>query len=123
MCGIYGVLQLDGGPAAPEALHPMARLTIHRGPDDEGTHIDGPLALGHRRLSIIDLAGGHQPMSNEDGTIWIAFNGEIYNHRELRSILTERGHRYRGQSDTETIIHLYEEWGVEGVRKLRGMFA
>jgi asparagine synthase (glutamine-hydrolysing) len=101
----------------------MRDVLAHRGPDDAGSWIGHTVGLGHRRLSIIDLAGGHQPMSNEDGTVWIAFNGEIYNHRELRSILKERGHHYRGQSDTETIIHLYEEWGIEGVRKLRGMFA
>src|SRR5262245_17574000 len=86
----------------------MRDALAHRGPDYASAWIGHTAGLGHRRLSIIDLAGGHQPMSNEDGTVWITFNGEIYNHRDLRSILKERGHLYRGQSDTETIIHLYE---------------
>ena len=81
MCGIYGILHLDGAPGAAEALRAMARLTVHRGPDDEGTYADGPLAFGMRRLSIIDVAGGHQPISNEDGTLWLVCNGEIYNFR------------------------------------------
>src|SRR5262245_36111558 len=101
----------------------MCDALAHRGPDDAGTWIGRSAGLGHRRLSIVDLGGGHQPMSNEDGTIWIAFNGEIYNHRELRPLLEERGHVYRTQSDTETIVHLYEEFGIAGVAKLRGMFA
>src|SRR5207249_3387102 len=85
--------------------------------------ISDSVGFGHRRLSIVDLGGGHQPMSNEDGTIWTTFNGEIYNHRELRRILERRGYVYRSLSDTETIVHLYEEWGTESVSKLRGMFA
>jgi asparagine synthase (glutamine-hydrolysing) len=95
----------------------------HRGPDDEGFYVDGPVGLGMRRLSIVDLATGHQPISNEDGTIWIVFNGEIYNHSTLREQLLARGHLYRTQSDTETIVHLYEEYGRECVRHLRGMFS
>ena len=84
MCGIYGVLQLDGEPAFAEALAGMGRRIVHRGPDDEGHYCNGPIALGMRRLSIIDLAGGHQPLTNEDGSVWLVANGEIYNFRELQ---------------------------------------
>jgi len=101
----------------------MSNTLLHRGPDDQGNFLAGPVALGFRRLSIVDLAGGHQPMANEDGTIWIVFNGEIYNHRELRPALEQRGHRYATNSDTETILHLYEEYGQHCVHHLRGMFA
>ena len=85
MCGIHGILDLTGAPVPPEVISRMGRITRHRGPDDEGIHIDGALAIGMRRLSIIDLAGGHQPLSNEDGTLWLVCNGEIYNYRELRA--------------------------------------
>jgi asparagine synthase (glutamine-hydrolysing) len=95
----------------------------HRGPDDDGIFTQGNIGLGMRRLSIVDVANGHQPLSNEDGSIWIVFNGEIYNHRALRETLIARGHRYRTQSDTETIVHLYEEYGKDCVQYLRGMFA
>lgn len=114
-------------PAVNEAL--LAGMTgsmAHRGPDDKGTYLsrDHRVGLGFRRLSIIDLSpAGHQPMSNEDGTVWIVFNGEIYNHAELRPALEAKGHVYRGRSDTETIIHLYEEYGEDCVNHLRGMFA
>jgi asparagine synthase (glutamine-hydrolysing) len=101
----------------------MCRAMLHRGPDDEGVFTDGPVGLGMRRLSIVDLATGHQPISNEDGSIWIVFNGEIYNHSALRERLTSQGHRYRTHSDTETIVHLYEEYGRDCVHHLRGMFA
>jgi asparagine synthase (glutamine-hydrolysing) len=101
----------------------MCAAIVHRGPDDEGIYAQGRVGLGVRRLSIIDLATGHQPISNEDGTLWIAFNGEIYNHLTLREQLIARGHRYRTNSDTETIIHLYEEYGRDCVNYLRGMFA
>ena len=101
----------------------MRDTLAHRGPDDAGVFIDGGVGLGHRRLSIVDVGAGHQPMTNEDDTVWNAFNGEIYNHLELRPMLQQRGHVYRNQSDTETIIHLYEEFGPRGVEKLRGMFA
>ena len=122
MCGIYGILQLDGTPAPEDALRRMARLTMHRGPDDEGAHHDGACAIGMRRLSIIDLAGGHQPLTNEDGTLWLVANGEIYNYRELRRELEARGHRFRTGSDCETILHLYEEHGDGFVSHLNGMF-
>src|SRR5690606_23256822 len=92
-------------------------------PDGDGFFDAEPAALGHRRLAIIDRAGGHQPMSNEDGSIWIVFNGEVYNHRELRPLLGSKGHRYRSSSDTETIIHAYEEFGVACLDRLEGMFA
>ena len=95
----------------------------HRGPDDEGVYLNGPVGLGMRRLSIIDLATGDQPLSNEDGSIWIVFNGEIYNHLALRERLIAAGHRFRTQCDTETIVHLYEEHGHDCVHHLRGMFA
>jgi asparagine synthase (glutamine-hydrolysing) len=101
----------------------MADTIRHRGPDDDGYHVSGPVGLGFRRLSIIDLKGGHQPLSNEDGTVWIVFNGEIYNYRELRQQLVERGHQFKTQSDTETIVHLYEEVGANCLEQLRGMFA
>jgi asparagine synthase (glutamine-hydrolysing) len=124
MCGICGVVALDGArPASAEELRAMAVVIFHRGPDDEGFYSSAPVGFGFRRLSIVDLAGGHQPMSNEDGTIWIVFNGEIYNHAGYRAELERRGHRYSTRSDTETILHLYEEYGDDCVHHLRGMFA
>jgi asparagine synthase (glutamine-hydrolysing) len=124
MCGICGKLSFD--PAAtvsPALIKSMADTISHRGPDDDGYFISGPVGLGFRRLSIIDLSGGHQPLSNEDGSIQIVFNGEIYNYQELRQFLLGRGHIFRTHSDTETIVHLYEELGEACVEKLRGMFA
>ena len=125
MCGISGKLYFDSGrPVEREILERMNAVLAHRGPDDAGIYCDGPVGLAHRRLSIIDLSpAGHQPMSNEDGTIWIVFNGEIYNFQSLRPDLVRRGHRFRSNSDTEVIIHLYEEHGAECLRFLRGMFA
>ncbi len=128
MCGITGVFAYGrSGPALDEALLVrMAESMAHRGPDDAGVYLSSDLRVGFgfRRLAIIDLSpAGHQPMSNEDGTVWIVFNGEIYNHTELRQALEAKGHVYRGRSDTETIIHLYEEYGEECVHHLRGMFA
>jgi asparagine synthase (glutamine-hydrolysing) len=123
MCGICGKFIYDREGVVPEALvKGMADTIAHRGPDDEGFYISGQIGLGFRRLSIIDLSGGHQPISNEDGTIWIVFNGEIYNYRELRHDLIAKGHVFKTKSDTEVIIHLYEEYGTECVQKLRGMF-
>src|SRR6202051_5421395 len=101
----------------------MADTSPHLGPYDEGYYVSGPVGFGFRRLSIVDLATGHQPLSNEDGTVWIVFNGEIYNHAVLREKLQSLGHQYRTPSDTETIIHLYEEYGPDCVQHLRGMFA
>ena len=124
MCGIAGVIEFSkAGHVDGAALRRMCDVMAHRGPDDDGTLVRGRVGLGMRRLSIIDVATGHQPISNEDGTIWIVFNGEIYNHAELREQLIARGHSYRTHSDTETIIHLYEEYGRECVTHLRGMFA
>lgn len=149
MCGITGFYNLDNTPVDWQLLVSMTRTLSHRGPDEEGYYINGSsgetlvsrvnkiptyrhkeakrqlgdIGLGHRRLSIIDLAGGQQPLSNEDGTVWITFNGEIYNFLELKQQLEERGHIFRTHSDTETIVHAYEEWGEEAIRKFRGMFA
>src|SRR4026208_2427383 len=122
ICGVVYPLRLKRRVQQSQ-ITAMTDALAHRGPDDADTWISDAVGFGHRRLSIVDLGGGHQPMSNEDGTIWITFNGEIYNHRELRPLLEERGHVYRSQSDTETILHLYEEFGIAGVAKLRGMFA
>lgn len=122
MCGIAGFYLREGQADLP-AVRAMCDQIRHRGPDDEGYHVEGGCAIGMRRLSIIDLSTGHQPMANEDGSIWVVFNGEIYNYRELRSELIGRGHRFVTNSDTETLIHLYEEQGAEGLKLLRGMFA
>lgn len=124
MCGICGIYNLESlAPVDRASLKRAADAMVHRGPDDEGFYFDGELGLGNRRLSIIDLPGGHQPISNEDGTVWITFNGEIYNYRELRPGLESRGHQFRTSSDTETILHLYEEHGMACLDYLRGMFA
>lgn len=122
MCGIAGYWERDGQGSVAR-VKTMCDQIIHRGPDDEGFHVDGGCAIGMRRLSIIDLATGHQPISNEDGTVWIVFNGEIYDYQTLREDLARKGHRFKTKSDTETLVHLYEEEGVEGISRLRGMFA
>src|SRR5258706_1897265 len=122
MCGIAGFVHLNA-PAERDLIRAMCDQIRHRGPDDEGFHIDGGAAIGMRRLSIIDLNTGHQPISNEDGTVWIVFNGEIYDYKALRDRLIHQGHQFRTASDTETLIHLYEQEGPEGLRRLRGMFA
>ena len=101
----------------------MTDAIRHRGPDGQGIHEDGTAFLGHRRLSIIDVEGGHQPMSNEDGSVWITYNGEIFNHADIRPALENAGHRYVTRCDTETIVHAYEEYGADCVKKFRGMFA
>jgi asparagine synthase (glutamine-hydrolysing) len=124
MCGIAGYIHRDlQNPASVTDIERMCNAIVHRGPDDSGTHIDGPMGLGMRRLSIIDLSGGHQPIANEEGTVWIVFNGEIYNHGELREVLKTRGHVFRTNSDTEAIVHLWEDHGRDCVHHLRGMFA
>jgi asparagine synthase (glutamine-hydrolysing) len=123
MCGIYGILQFDGSPVDPADLARMGHVMLHRGPDDEGVHIEGACAIGMRRLSIIDLSGGHQPMSSSDGTLWLVCNGEIYNFRELRRQLEARGHRFRSHSDSEVVLHAYAEYGDRCVEHLNGMFA
>src|SRR5271166_5068820 len=124
MCGIAGILEFERDKRADAAaLREMCRVMAHRGPDDDGFYTDGCLGIGMRRLSIVDVKGGHQPLTNEDGTLWIVFNGEIYNHLSLREQLIARGHRYTTHSDTETVIHLFEEYGADCVQHLRGMFA
>jgi asparagine synthase (glutamine-hydrolysing) len=124
MCGIYGIADLTGkGRHGQELLDRMGHVIAHRGPDDEGSYCGVGVALGMRRLSIIDVAGGHQPIANEDESIWVVCNGEIYNYRELRANLEKKGHVFRSQSDSEVIVHLYEEEGLDSFTKLRGMFA
>jgi asparagine synthase (glutamine-hydrolysing) len=124
MCGIVGILKLKRGEAVEEKRLERMRDTLrHRGPDGEGLLVEGPVGLGHRRLAIVDPKGGHQPMANEDQSVWIVCNGEIYNHPDLRPDLEKRGHRYRTRSDNETILHLYEEDEDRCVESLRGMFA
>lgn len=123
MCGICGLVGKNGLPADELILESMTQAIVHRGPDDEGHFVHGPAGLGFRRLSIVDLAHGHQPLTNEDGTVWIVFNGEIYNYKPLREYLLSKGHRFRTETDTEVIVHLYEEAGIECVKQLRGMFA
>jgi asparagine synthase (glutamine-hydrolysing) len=124
VCGICGKINFDPRNAvSPALVKSMADMIEHRGPDDEGFFISGPVGLGFRRLSIIDLQTGHQPLSNEDDSVWIVFNGEIYNYLELRAFLTAKGHVFKTQTDTEVIVHLYEEVGEKCVERLRGMFA
>ena len=123
MCGINGVFWYRGGQADAVLVRAQARVQRHRGPDDADVWAEGPAALGHRRLSVVDLSPtGHQPMSNEDGTVWVAFNGELYNAPEVLPELAKRGHRLRGSSDTQMLVHLWEERGADLVHELRGMF-
>ncbi len=123
MCGIAGIVRAGGRPVSPDELRAMCAAIVHRGPDDEGFYVDADAGLGMRRLSIIDLETGRQPVRNEDGSVWVVLNGEIYNYRELRRDLENRGHAFYTGTDTETIVHLYEEYGTDCVDKLRGMFA
>jgi asparagine synthase (glutamine-hydrolysing) len=123
MCGIFGALARDpADPVDAAVLECMASALTHRGPDGGGIHADGPLGFGMRRLSIIDLKTGEQPMANEDSTVWVVYNGEIYNYRELTGQLVRKGHRFNTASDTEVLVHLYEDEGEDCVRQLRGMF-
>ena len=122
MCGIHGIYRFDGLSVEPRMLSSMGDRIRHRGPDDEGSHVDGPCGIGMRRLSIIDLAGGHQPLSNADGTLWLVCNGEIYNFRELRSELQGKGYRFKTGSDSEVLLHLYDAEGDDFVLRLNGMF-
>jgi asparagine synthase (glutamine-hydrolysing) len=118
MCGIAGIVRLEGNATASDraAVERMLAAQQHRGPDGQGLLISGPVVLGHRRLSIIDLSNvASQPMSNETCDVWVTFNGEIYNYRELRSDLQAAGHRFESSSDTEVLVHGYEEWGAEGL--------
>jgi asparagine synthase (glutamine-hydrolysing) len=123
VCGIAGIIGRDGEAIGAEQVRRMTDAIIHRGPDDEGIRAKGGVGLGMRRLSIIDVAGGHQPIYNEDRSVSVVFNGEIYNFKQLRAELEERGHRFSTNTDTEVIVHLYEEMGADCVSKLRGMFA
>jgi asparagine synthase (glutamine-hydrolysing) len=123
MCGICGIYHRNGRPVMPEKLERMMSVIAHRGPDGQGSYINGEIALGHRRLSIIDLGGGAQPMTNEDDTLQIIFNGEIYNYVELREELKSKGHLFKTQSDTEVILHGYEQWGHDCVSHFNGIFA
>ena len=144
MCGIAGIYHRNGAPADVETLLRMTRTLTHRGPDEEGYFVNraadasapaglplrtlenpgaGNVGLGHRRLSIIDLATGQQPLTNEDGSVWVSYNGEIYNFQALKKELEDKGHRFRTHCDTETIVHAYEEWGERAAERFRGMFA
>src|SRR5919107_5371047 len=123
MCGICGIAALHGGAVDGAALDTMLDTLVHRGPDGRGVRIEGPVGLGNRRLSIIDLAHGEQPMANEDGTVLVIQNGEIYNHEALRGELHARGHAFATHCDTEVLVHAYEEWGDAFLERLRGMFA
>src|SRR5918995_86691 len=127
MCGIAGFARGRDGvgtsnEAAAALVQGMCGVIRHRGPDDQGVHVEAGVGLGMRRLSIIDLSTGQQPIHNEDRTVWVVFNGEIYNYRELRAVLEAAGHRFYTASDTETIVHAYEEWGEAAFERLRGMF-
>jgi asparagine synthase (glutamine-hydrolysing) len=119
MCGICGIISPRG--VRSEEVKSMLRTIVHRGPDDKGIYVSESVGLGVRRLSIIDLPGGHQPISNEEETIWIVFNGEIYNYKSLRRQLEGKGHHFRTRSDTEVIVHLYEDFGERCVEELNGM--
>ena len=121
MCGICG--QFNHDPVSEREIRAMTDNLDHRGPDENGVYVKDNVGLGHCRVRIIDLDTGQQPMSNEDDTVWITYNGEIYNYQELRSELLKRGHRFKSQADTETIIHLYEDHGVDCLKYLRGAFA
>ncbi len=123
MCGIYGIVQFDGASVDPRWMPEMGKAIVHRGPDDEGCFLDGPVGIGMRRLSIIDVSGGHQPISNADGTMWLVCNGEIYNFRELRRELEVLGHRFKTGSDSEVVLHCYAQYGEECIHRLNGMFA
>jgi asparagine synthase (glutamine-hydrolysing) len=123
MCGITGIFNLDGAPIDQVLLQGMLQMLSHRGPDDSGLHIENGIGLAHARLSILDLAGGHQPMCNEDSSLWITFNGEIFNYLELKEDLVASGHTFATRSDTEVILHLYEEKGEDCVQYLNGQWA
>src|SRR5438876_9146379 len=122
MCGISGFMYFDNAPVEERIVRAMSDVQQHRGPDESGVYLGDGVALGHRRLSIIDLSSGKQPLANEDGTVWISFNGEIYNYSDLRRDL-EGSHRFLTRSDTETIVHLYESYPTTFVSQLRGMFS
>src|SRR3954447_10154303 len=125
MCGICGVIQVGGAPrevVPPEVLDAMTDTMVHRGPNDRGTHQEPGMAFGARRLSIVDVEGGHQPFANEDGTVWGMQKGDLYNHDQLRSALRANGHRFASRCDTEILPHLYERFGTGLAERLRGKF-
>src|SRR5277367_5565174 len=124
MCGICGIFEPGRDTAIdPTRIRAMADTIRHRGPDDEGCYTAPGIGLGHRRLSIIDVKGGHQPLYNEDETVAITYNGEIYNYQELMAELIAKGHRFRTRSDTEVVVHAWEEWGEDCVKRFSGMFS
>src|SRR4051812_4861675 len=124
MCGIAGILTREGDVVHEGVLRLMGEAIAHRGPDDHGTHIDGPVGLANRRLAVIDITpAGHQPMHSDDDRLTIVYNGELYNYRELREELVGRGHRFRSYSDTEVVLHAYRQWGGAAVERFNGMFA
>ena len=123
MCGIVGIVRWDRAPVAEEEIRAMCGAMVHRGPDEEGVYLGDGVGLGMRRLSIIDLDNGQQPISNEDGSVWIVFNGEIYNYVELREALVAQGYQFRGTSDTEVLLNLYRAKGTKMFPLLNGMFA
>src|SRR5437667_12342211 len=123
MCGIAGILNLDGAPAEASLLRGMIQVLRHRGPDDNGVYADAAVGLAPARLSIVALSSGHQPMKNADGSLWITFNGEIFNHVELRETLARKGHVFATTSDTEVILHMYAEAGEDCVRHFNGQWA
>jgi len=124
MCGICGIYQLDGQPVPHRYIKSMTNIIAHRGPDGEGHYIDINLALGHRRLAVLDLSpAGNQPMSSKDGQIVLVYNGEIYNFLELKLTLEEKGYRFRSKTDTEVLLYGFQEWGIGVVHRINGMFA
>src|SRR5512145_2531777 len=123
MCGIAGILRLDGAPPTRDELKRMAGSIRHRGPDEFGVFRDTDVGLAHARLAIIDLSTGQQPLSNEDGNLWVVFNGEIFNFIELRAELEHLGHRFRTKSDTEVIVHAWEQWGESAFARMNGQWA
>ena len=124
MCGICGIFNLDGEPVSHRSISSMTDALAHRGPDDEGHYIDRNIALGHRRLAVLDLSSaGHQPMSSQDGAIVLVYNGQIYNHLELKAELEAQGYGFRSRTDTEVLLRGYEAWGLDVIERLNGMFA
>ena len=124
MCGIAGILTLNGKEADEGTCRRMTQVLAHRGPDGEGVYASGPIALGHRRLSILDLSEtGSQPMSSDDGRVVLSYNGEVYNFRALRAELEREGYHFRGRSDTEVVVNALHKWGVDAIEKFNGMFA
>ena len=123
MCGICGVVGIESRESGESVVRRMMAAMVHRGPDEEGILLGSPVAVGMRRLSIVDLAGGSQPVWNETGTLAVVYNGEIYNFKSLRAELESAGHKFRTRSDTEVVVHAYEEWGERCAEHLHGMFA